>query len=224
MPRLSRTSRVIILAVIAVSIIALLQVPHDIGTSSGGRDQIRWRMPQQSSVLSEETREFELSNESCPPGLPLLEATQVDSVDLELSLFLDLPRAISLVFLNDNSGFVAERNGRVYAFESEKVSAEPVINLASNTSTDMDQGLLGLAVSPDKKWLYLNRTDLSGSSVVTAHSLTSGISNLGNGVEIIIVDQPSAMHKSPALPSHCALRFLPFFPQLLTFNRIQSSS
>ncbi len=194
MPRLSRTSRVIILAVIAVSIIALLQVPHDIGTSSGGRDQIRWRMPQQSSVLSEETREFELSNESCPPGLPLLEATQVDSVDLELSLFLDLPGATSLVFYDTNSGFVAERTGRVYAFEAGEMVTGPVIDLAANTSSDLDQGLLGLALSPDKEWLYLNRTDLEGSSVVTAHSLRSGITDAGTGVEIIIVDQPSAMH------------------------------
>ena len=195
MSRLSRTTRVIVLAVMAVTAIALFRVPDEnSGYGSARRDEIRWQAPTKTSIPFEETREFELSNESCPDELPLLEPMQVDSVDLELSLFLDLPGAISLVFLNDNSGFVAERNGRVYAFESEKVSAEPVINLASNTSTDMDQGLLGLAVSPDKKWLYLNRTDLSGSSVVTAHSLTSGISNLGNGVEIIIVDQPSAMH------------------------------
>lgn len=195
MARLSRTTRVIVLAVAAVSTIALLRVPDENSSyGSGRRDEIRWRVPTNTSVPFEETREFDLSNESCPNGLPLLEPTQVDSVDLELSLFLDLPGAISLAFLNDSSGFVAERKGRVYSFESGKILAEPVIDLAANTSTDMDQGLLGLAVSPDKKWLYLNRTDLSGSSVVTAHSLASDISNPGNGVEIIIVDQPSAMH------------------------------
>ena len=195
MARLSRTTRVIVFAVMGVSLIALLRVPSEkSGGSSGHRDEIRWRVPTENTVPFEETREFALSNESCPVGLPLLEPTDVDSIDLELSLFLDLPGAISLVFLSSNSGFVAERNGRVYAFESGKLSAEPVINLTENTSTDMDQGLLGLAVSPDKGWLYLNRTDLSGSSVVTAHSLRSGIADPGTAVEIIIVDQPSAMH------------------------------
>ena len=195
MARLSRTTRVIVIAVMGVSLIALLRVPSEKpGGSSGHRNEIRWRVPRENTVPFEETREFALSNESCPVGLPLLEPTHVDSVDLELSLFLDLPGAISLVFLSSNSGFVAERNGRVYAFESGKLSAEPVINLTENTSTDMDQGLLGLAVSPDKGWLYLNRTDSAGSSVVTAHEITSTLGELGPGIEIIVVDQPSAMH------------------------------
>ena len=117
MARLSRTTRVIVLAVAAVSTIALLRVPDENSSyGSGRRDEIRWRVPTKTSVPFEETREFDLSNESCPNGLPLLEPTQVDSIDLELSLFLDLPGAISLVFLSDNRGFVAERKGRVYSF------------------------------------------------------------------------------------------------------------
>ena len=195
MARLSTTPRFLIIAALAVSVIALLQVPgRGTGSSSGDRDEIRWQAPTKRSIPFEETREFALSNEPCPAGLPLLEPKQVNSVDLELSLFLDLPGAIALVFLDAENGFVAERNGLVYAFDSAGVLAEPVINMASDTSNEMDQGLLGLAISPDKNWLYLNRTDLRGSSVVTAHSLQSGMPNLGAGVEIIVVDQPSAMH------------------------------
>jgi|TARA_B100000959_G_scaffold217229_1_gene229084 glucose/arabinose dehydrogenase len=195
MARLSTTPRFLIIAALAVSIIALLQVPgRGTGGSSGDRDEIRWQAPTKSSIPFEETKEFALSNDRCPAGLPMLEPKQVDSVDLELSLFLDLPGAIALVFLDAESGFVAERNGLVYAFDSGGMLAEPVINMTSDTSNEMDQGLLGLAISPDKNWLYLNRTDLRGSSVVTAHSLQSGMSNPGAGVEIIVVDQPSAMH------------------------------
>ena len=58
----------------------------------------------------------------------------------------------------------------------------------------MDQGLLGMTISPDMRWLYLNRTDSAGSSVVTAHEITSTPGEIGSGIEIIVVDQPSAMH------------------------------
>ena len=76
----------------------------------------------------------------------MLEPKQVESVDLELSLFLDLPGAIALVFLDAETGFIAERNGLVYAFDSEGVLADPVINMTSDTSNEMDQGLLGFCL------------------------------------------------------------------------------
>jgi glucose/arabinose dehydrogenase len=183
------------LAFVTIAVIAILQTSTPISESSiDRRAEIWWQSNAETSTQSQDSREFILSNEPCPNNIPLLEPKQVDVVDLELSLFLDLPGAIALAFLDAENGFVAERNGLVYAFDSEGVLAEPVIDITSDTSNEMDQGLLGLAISPDKNWLYLNRTDLRGSSVVTAHSLQLGMSNLGTGVEIIVVDQPSAMH------------------------------
>ncbi|RZP41073.1 MAG: hypothetical protein EVA19_01380 [Acidimicrobiales bacterium] len=195
MTRLSGTTRFMFLAFVTIAVIAILQTSTPISESSiDRRAEIWWQSNAETSTQSQDSREFILSNEPCPNNIPLLEPKQVDVVDLELTLFLDLPGAIALAFLDAENGFVAERNGLVYAFDSEGVLAEPVIDITSDTSNEMDQGLLGLAISPDKNWLYLNRTDLRGSSVVTAHSLQLGMSNLGTGVEIIVVDQPSAMH------------------------------
>ena len=195
MTRLSGTTRFMFLAFVTIAVIAILQTSTPISESSiDRRAEIWWQSNTETSTQSQDSREFILSNEPCPNNIPLLEPKQVDVVDLELTLFLDLPGAIALAFLDAENGFVAERNGLVYAFDSEGVLAEPVIDITSDTSNEMDQGLLGLAISPDKNWLYLNRTDLRGSSVVTAHSLQLGMSNLGTGVEIIVVDQPSAMH------------------------------
>ena len=195
MTRLSGTTRFMFLAFVTIAVIAILQTSTPISESSiDRRAEIWWQSNTETSTQSQDSREFILSNEPCPNNIPLLEPKQVDVVDLELTLFFDLPGAIALAFLDAENGFVAERNGLVYAFDSEGVLAEPVIDITSDTSNKMDQGLLGLAISPDKNWLYLNRTDLRGSSVVTAHSLELGMSNPGTGVEIIVVDQPSAMH------------------------------
>ena len=195
MTRLSGTTRFMFLAFVTIAVIAILQTSTPISESSiDRRAEIWWQSNTETSTQSQDSREFILSNEPCPNNIPLLEPKQVDVVDLELTLFLDLPGAIALAFLDAENGFVAERNGLVYAFDSEGVLAEPVIDITSDTSNEMDQGLLGLAISPDKNWLYLNRTDLRGSSVVTAHSLQLGMSNPGTGGEIIVVDQPSAMH------------------------------
>ncbi len=195
MTRLSGTTRLMFLAFVAIAVIAIFQTSTSNPESSiDRRYEIWWQPETETSTNSQDSREFKLSNEPCPNNIPLLEPKQVDSVDLELSLFLDLPGAIALVFFDAENGFVAQRNGLVYAFNPAGVSAVPVIDKTSDTSNEMDQGLLGLAISPDKNWLYLNRTDLRGSSVITAHSLQSGMSNLGGGVEIIVVDQPSAMH------------------------------
>ena len=159
------------LAFATIAVIAILQTSTPISESSiHRRAEIWWQSKTETSTQSLDSREFILSNEPCPNNIPLLQPKQVDVVNLELSLFLDLPGAIALDFLDAENGFVAERNGLVYAFDSEGVLAEPVINITSDTSNEMDQGLLGLAISPDKNWLYLNRTDLRGSSVVTAHS------------------------------------------------------
>ena len=195
MTRLSGTTRFMFLAFVTIAVIAILQTSTPISESSiDRRAEIWWQSNTETSTQSQDSREFILSNEPCPNNIPLLEPKQVDVVDLELTLFLDLPGAIALAFLDAENGFVAERNGLVYAFDSEGVLAEPVIDITSDTSNEIDQGLLGLAISPDKNWLYLNRTDLRGSSVVTAHSLQLGMSNPGTGGEIIVVDQPSAMH------------------------------
>ena len=195
MARLSSTALFAIFGAIAILAIALFQTSNDRSRSSVTlREEIWWQFDPKTSADSPDSVEFERSNEKCPAGIPALQPIQVETPNLELSLFLDLPEATSIAFVNADRGFVSERTGRVFAFESGRLLAHPVIDLSAETSSEMDQGLLGMALSPDMSWLYLNRTDSAGSSVVTAHAITSAEHELGPAVEIIVVDQPSAMH------------------------------
>ncbi len=195
MAPLSGTTRFMFLSFAVIAAIAILQTPSlDSGNTASRREEIRWQPETQPSTPSQDSREFVLSNEPCPNNIPELEPTAITAKDLELSVFIDLPGAISIAFLDTRAGYVAERTGLVYAFTSGELVAKPVLDLSSDTSIEMDQGLLGMAVSPDARWLYLNRTDRDGSSVLSAHSLSSDITNVGPEVEIMVVDQPSAMH------------------------------
>ncbi|HAF68614.1 MAG TPA: hypothetical protein DCX77_01150 [Acidimicrobiaceae bacterium] len=195
MARLSGTPRFMFLAFALIAAIAILQTPSSNSDSTNSRrEQIRWQPETQTSNPSEDSEEFVLSNEPCPDGIPLLEPSESAAKNFELSPFIHLPGAISVVFLDSSNGYVAHRAGLVYAFTSGELVAKPVLDLSSNTSTEMDQGLLGIAVSPDTRWLYLNRTDSNGSSVLSAHSLSADITKVGPEVEIMVVDQPSAMH------------------------------
>ena len=195
MAPLSGTTKYIILTFAIIAGIAILQTPSSNSEGTGNRrDEIRWQPETNPSIPSQDSKEFMLSNEPCPDDIPLLEPIPSPAKNLELSVFIDLPGAISIVFLDTGDGYVAERTGLVYAFASGELVAKPVLDLSSNTSTEMDQGLLGMAVSPDARWLYLNRTDSNGSSVLSAHSLNADIINVGPEIEIMVVDQPSAMH------------------------------
>ena len=176
MARLSGTARFAFGLAIAIAAIALLQTSEGRSSKPDSlREEIWWQSEHESVANPQDSIEFELSNEKCPSDLPSLEALQVETPDLYLSMFVELPGATSVAFLNPERGFVAERTGRVFEFRSGQLLAKPVIDLSDQTSGEMDQGLLGMTISPDMRWLYLNRTDLAGSSVVTAHEITSTI-------------------------------------------------
>ena len=195
MSRLSGTLRLLLFGALAITYVALFQTSSSENKQpSASRDDIWWKPATELPYPSEDSEEFRLSNVNCPQGLPTLEESNVAVSGLELSLFLDLPGASSVVFIGDRRGFVGTRKGQVFGFDEAKLLPRASLDLSANTSTEMDQGLLGMTISPDSDWLYINRTDSDGDSVVTAHSVDHLDLSLGSGMEIIVVDQPSAMH------------------------------
>ena len=157
-------------------------------------DQIRWSDQEKKSIDIQESEEFFLSNQPCPSGLPELYLENTEGLDLALEPTVELLEAVVTVFVDANSGFIGNRAGKVWAFSRSGLSADPVIDLTSDISTDMDQGLLGMALSPDSNWLYLNHTDKSGISIIRAYRVSDDFIKVGDGVNILLVEQPSAMH------------------------------
>lgn len=110
---------------------------------------------------------------------------------------LEQPLAIA-VRPGDPALYVAEKVGRVVALVE---GAEPrtVLDLTSEVSLGGEQGLLGLAFSPDGEFLYVNFTDTIGDTHVTEFRFDDDGADVGSRREVLFVPQPFANHNGGGL-------------------------
>ncbi len=100
------------------------------------------------------------------PGAPASpEPSGIPRVELEQVVNLDQPVAMA-VRRGDPSLYFAEKVGRVVALREGSEEPEVILDLTSEVSTGSEQGLLGLAFSPDGEFLYVNFTDMAGDTRV----------------------------------------------------------
>jgi glucose/arabinose dehydrogenase len=113
-------------------------------------------------------------------------------IRLERIAVLDQPVAMA-VRAGDPALYVAEKPGRVVALAPGR-GLTVVLDLSGRVSTGSEQGLLGLAFSPDGRYLYLNLTDLAGDTRVLEYRVEDGRIQPGSEREVLRVDQPYANH------------------------------
>lgn len=108
---------------------------------------------------------------------------EMDSTLADVTLHhleVDLDSAISAIPLPaghgiDNGLIVAERAGTIRVLDlsgPEPQLSDPVLDLTARVSTDMEQGLLGLALSPDEDILYVSFTDNDGNSRLESYRVS----------------------------------------------------
>ena len=106
---------------------------------------------------------------------------------------LDEPIALA-VRRGDPFLYVAEKPGLVVSLRPGTRSApRTVLDLTGNITTGGEQGLLGIAFSPDGRWLYASFTDRNGDSNVIAYAFSGGRARLP-GRRILFVSQPFSNH------------------------------
>jgi glucose/arabinose dehydrogenase len=125
---------------------------------------------------------------SAPP-----EPSGIPRVDLEPVVNLDQPLAMA-VRTGDRSLYFAEKVGRVVALRDGSEEPEILLDLTSEVSTGSEQGLLGLAFSPDGEFLYVNFTDVAGDTRVVEFAFDDRGVNLPSRREVLFVDQPYSNH------------------------------
>jgi glucose/arabinose dehydrogenase len=110
---------------------------------------------------------------------------------------LKQPLAIA-VRPDDPALYVAEKVGRVVAVED---GAEPrtVLNLVGQVSLGTEQGLLGLAFSPNGRFLYVNFTDTNGDTRVTEFAFDQDGADPASRRNVLFVAQPFSNHNGGAL-------------------------
>src|ERR671919_2355256 len=125
----------------------------------------------------------ETATPGSPRGIPLSE------VRVRLVRVADLNQPVALaVRPDDDALYIAERVGRVVALRDGEV--EPIVDLTGEVSLGGEQGLLGLAFSPDGRFLYVNYTDTRGDTHVTEFRVKGGGVEPGSRRDVLFVDQP----------------------------------
>ena len=110
-------------------------------------------------------------------------------VALEHVADLEAPTAIA-IRPGEETLYVAERAGRVVPLRGGVVGA-PVLDITARTVTAGEQGLLGLAWSPDGGTLYVSSSDTDGASRVEAYVVEDD-GRLRQPDLVLRVDQPPA--------------------------------
>ena len=106
---------------------------------------------------------------------------------------LDQPIALA-VRAGDPDLYVAEKTGRVVAIRDGHVASRAVLDLSGQVSLGSEQGLLGIAFSPDGRSLYASYTDLNGNSNVVVYGMDDGVADPASRRMVLVVAQPFSNH------------------------------
>ncbi|HVF15140.1 MAG TPA: PQQ-dependent sugar dehydrogenase [Acidimicrobiales bacterium] len=94
----------------------------------------------------------------------------------------------------DNALYMVEKIGRVRALRGGALDPNPVLDLSGGVSTGSEQGLLGLAFSPDGGRMYVNFTDPAGDTRVVEYGFSGAVADPSSARELLVVEQPFANH------------------------------
>jgi glucose/arabinose dehydrogenase len=128
-----------------------------------------------------------LTVEGAPAGAPTIALAPLPGVFAAPVAMAQHPDSDDL-YIVEKVGFIrAVRLGLVY-------DPVPVLDLSSEVSSGLEQGLLGLAFSPDGEFMYVNMTDTAGDTHILEFAFADGVAVPESRREVLTVDQPFANH------------------------------
>ena len=112
---------------------------------------------------------------------------------------------VEITNCGDNRLFVVEQDGLIKILNPNgTVNTTPFLNITNLTNANGEQGLLGLAFSPNyasNGLFYINYTNLSGDTVIARYSVSAGNTNVANpsGTILLTIPQPYSNHNGGTL-------------------------
>jgi glucose/arabinose dehydrogenase len=95
--------------------------------------------------------------------------------------------------------YVAEQTGRVRAIRNGQLDPVPALDISPQIVAGGEQGLLGLAFSPNGRFLYVDFTDRNGDTHVTEFAMRGRRADPASERLVLQVDQPFANHNGGQL-------------------------
>jgi glucose/arabinose dehydrogenase len=99
----------------------------------------------------------------------------------------------------DPALYVATKGGAVWAMHDGRPRSTPSLDLTGRVSDGDEQGLLGLAFSPDGRFGYVDYTDRRGDTRVVEYAWTDEGADPSSARHILFVDQPFPNHNGGQL-------------------------
>jgi glucose/arabinose dehydrogenase len=129
-------------------------------------------------------------------------ATDLTAVNIKLTKLTDLERPTAMTIrTGDQTLYVTEKPGRVRAIRDGALDPKVVLDISSMVnSSGNEQGLLGIAFSPDGTKLYLHYSNPRGDTRVDEYAVdASGAVDKASRREVFAQAQPQANHNGGEL-------------------------
>jgi glucose/arabinose dehydrogenase len=131
---------------------------------------------------------------SAPPAQPPTQA-ELNRVAVELDRVARAQTPVALAVANDNTTFyVGERAGRVRVIRDGRLDPRPLLDLTDQVVVEGEGGLLGVAVAPDGRHLYVSFTDAEHAVRLVEVALDADGVVPGSRREVLTIPQPSTRH------------------------------
>jgi glucose/arabinose dehydrogenase len=131
---------------------------------------------------------------SAPPAEPPTQA-ELNRVAVELDRVARLREPVALAVANDNTTwYVGERAGRVRVVRDGRPQQRPVLELTDQVVVEGEGGLLGVALAPDGRHLYVSFTDAEHAVRLVEVAVEGDQVDPASRREVLTIRQPSTRH------------------------------
>jgi glucose/arabinose dehydrogenase len=127
-------------------------------------------------------------------------SAQFRAADVRLVPVAELEQPVAMaVRRGERTLYVVEQVGRVRAIRDGQLDPTPVVDISDRVTAGGEQGLLGLAFSPDGRYLYLAYTDGNGDHQISELTMTGRRADPGSERSILHFDDPFGNHNGGQL-------------------------
>jgi glucose/arabinose dehydrogenase len=128
-----------------------------------------------------------------PAGPPT--QAELNRVAVRLVGVAKLDRPVTLVVAGDDTTlYVGELAGRVRAIRDGRLDPQPLLDLTDQVVVEGEGGLLGVAVAPDGRHLYVSFTDRRHAVRLVEVTLGGGSVDPASRRDVLTIQQPSTRH------------------------------
>lgn len=181
----------------AVFIIALIVLA---GCSNAAAGRVKIVLPDSAANATPTIPPDPTATPEPPVTLPPLEESVPDIAFKLVTFYVDQPTTIAHAGDGSNRLFVLERRGKIRVIDNGRLLAEPFLDIIEQVdSTDIEQGLLGIAFHPNfpqdsRFFIYYSQLDDATTLVSYQVAEDSGQVDLNSAKTLLTISQPFTNH------------------------------